>query len=101
MGKIITWNIRHGGTKNKKNIVSTLRDHNPDVIVLTEYRSNTSGDFITSSLRELGWQHQANGDASPKKNSVLIASKEPFAGWELIAPELPEPDRLIEVQFDR
>ena len=101
MGKIITWNIRHGGMKKKNNIVSTLRAHDPNVIVLTEFRSNSAGDYITSSLRELGWRHQASGDASPNKNSVLIAAKEPFAGWEPLAPELPEPDRLIQVQFDR
>ncbi|GIO27984.1 hypothetical protein J43TS3_25950 [Ornithinibacillus bavariensis] len=43
--KILTWNIRHGGTKyTLDKIIQSLIFHNADVVVLTEFRNNDN-DF--------------------------------------------------------
>jgi hypothetical protein len=36
--KLIEWNIRHGGSKRIPGIIESLAHHNPDIVILTEYR---------------------------------------------------------------
>ncbi len=53
--RILTWNIKHGGSKKQlENIILNLIDHDPDLIVLTDYRAE-NGRIISNGL------HKADG----------------------------------------
>lgn len=44
--RLLVWNIRHGGGERIPRILDTLDRHQPDVVVLTEYRINRRGEAI-------------------------------------------------------
>jgi exonuclease III len=82
--KIMTWNIRHGGTsKTYAGIISTIFNHNPDIIILTEYRKE-SGDVIEPELHSKGWRYNASTPTTAKKNGILVSSRFSF---ERIIPD--------------
>lgn len=96
--KLMTWNIRHGGS-NVANITGSLLYHQADIIVLTEFRVNTVGRQLCLSLADSGWQYQASSNRLPLSNGVLVAAKVPFevCAHDSIGPT--ETERWIEVQF--
>ena len=59
--KIFAWNIRQGGRKNREQVLARCRNHDADIIVLTEFRRNDVGEYLSESLRAAGWAHQAAG----------------------------------------
>src|SRR3990172_3910315 len=73
--KIMTWNIKHGGSKGKlKDILLNIIEHNADIVVLTEYRVE-NGKEISQSLRDRGWNYQLSSNPPLKTNGIFIASK--------------------------
>jgi exonuclease III len=74
--KIISWNIRHGGGKRGLLIVKALAEHDPDVIILIEYRT-TSSATICRDLAEKGWVYI---DSTPdgSDNGICVLSRMPF-----------------------
>lgn len=76
--KILTWNIRQGGKKAINDIVESLLAHNPDTIVLTEYKQNESGLFLIEALKRAGWKHVQSSEPPVKENGVLIMSVNPL-----------------------
>lgn len=77
--KILTWNLRHGGSKKKVDyIIQSLIFHNADVIVLTEFRNNENGNKIKLLLKEYGWYNHTFSNPPENENGLLIVSKIPF-----------------------
>jgi exodeoxyribonuclease III len=71
--KLVAWNIRHGGS-NHTALASALLAHDPDVIVLGEYRSQGSEELV-EKLRFFGWPHVAASTVTGKANGVAIVSR--------------------------
>src|SRR5260370_20760854 len=57
MRSLLTWNIQGGG-KRIPAIMSTLIEHNADVLVLTEYRGTSACRELGSQLSAGGWAYQ-------------------------------------------
>ena len=79
--KIVSWNIRHGGTKIKlPAICDQMTAWSPDIVGLTEYRNNETSKAIANRLDELGLVHQVTTrDACPTaKNFLMLASRFPI-----------------------
>ncbi len=95
--KILTWNIKHGGTKSKlNNIINNLVGYNADLIVLTEYREE-KGQVIKDRLGNQGWTHHVSSSPMEKTNGILFLSKVPIVQ---LVPNytLPQPkQRWLEV----
>ncbi len=75
--KLIEWNIRHGGSKRIPAIVNRIDHHNPDVLVLTEYRSDYLAE-LEQGLIKIGLPHILTTNPLPKINGILAASREPL-----------------------
>lgn len=70
--RILTWNIRHGG-KFPVEIAASIINYDPDLIVLTEFRTKSS--HISQVLRNAGWTFQVDSSTVPNTNGIFIASK--------------------------
>lgn len=74
--RILAWNILHGGgARRLPEIVLSLLAHEPDVVVLTEFRSRLGGQ-IRGVLADHGLTHQAATPTPQGSNGLLIASRE-------------------------
>lgn len=101
--KILQWNIKHGGNNSLK-IANELIQHNADIIVLTEFRNNQTGDTLRNSLNSTGYSYEAYNKTlqeikiTRKKtrdiNSVYICSKLPIAEFNPISLQGNE-ERII------
>ena len=76
--RIIEWNIRQGGGRRTSAIIDALLTHKPDVVVLTEFRINDSGQKVQVALSNAGLSSQLTTPASSRVNSVLLAAKCPL-----------------------
>lgn len=76
--KIITWNIMHGGGRRVRRITAALEKHHADILILTEYRHNASGEILKSWLSESGFRYRVVPPAKEKQNVVMVAAKTPF-----------------------
>jgi len=97
--KILAWNIRHGGSPTQA-LAPAIMAHDPDVIVLCEYREKTQ--TLLNELRFFGWRHSAASPVSGGTNGVAIVSKSPlnvqpapfgeppFAWWGIEAAVSPD-----------
>ena len=75
--RIVSWNIRHGGGRRLRAIYDVLIRHAPDIIILTEYRSNPSTSLL-ERLATAGWPHTATSDPAPRSNGIAVLSREPL-----------------------
>jgi exonuclease III len=73
--RILSWNIRHGARSRVNQVLERLRSHEPDLVVLCEFRNNDAGCLIRRGLERMGLVHQRVGNAHPRINTVLIASR--------------------------
>jgi len=97
--KLETFNIRHGGGTRVASIINSIKQHNPDLLLLTEFRNSSRGAEIKLSLRDMGYLHQVNGDTEPKVNTVLFASKIKFTSANFHTDLGAHSHRLISVNF--
>lgn len=51
--KLLTWNIRQGGRKAIQEIVVALNFHDADLIVITEFKENPSGQYLTEQFQRV------------------------------------------------
>ncbi len=58
-------------------IIDSLAHHNPDLVVLTEYRSDYLAD-LEQGLKKIGLPHVITTNPLPKVNGILVASREPL-----------------------
>ena len=98
--KITTWNLRHGGGKRIKKIISALKNEPSDVIILTEYRNNKNSEELKKSLSELGYIHQYWFDSEPRINSVIIVSKQEFENKENFPILKEHQQRVLKVRVN-
>ncbi len=97
--RLETFNIRHGGGVRVANILGSLRRHNPDILLLTEFRNNKRGDEIKSSLSDMGYCYQVNGKAESRINTLLIASKTEFVSAKFFPNLGLHSHRIVSVVF--
>ena len=74
--KLLAWNIRHGGAQNRA-LAPALLAHEPDVIVLGEYRNPGSASLI-EQLRFFGYPHSVGSPVAGFNNGVAVVAREPF-----------------------
>lgn len=72
--RIATLNIRHGGTKSGEALATRLLGYNADILVVTEFRSDTVGVRLINRLSEAGYD-TSHPSVGPTDNSVLIAAR--------------------------
>jgi hypothetical protein len=77
--RILSWNIRRGGGSRLERIQGVIAGHNPDVLVLPEFRNNPAGDALRDWLAKFGHHHIiAPPTEAPAHNTVLLSAREPF-----------------------
>ena len=73
--KIIEWNIKHGGSERRiPGILSAIRSHDADIVVLTEYRIERK-EQLMDGLQDMGYVYILTSDPMPRTNGILIASR--------------------------
>lgn len=81
--KVVSWNIRHGGTKARlPEICGQLEWWAPDLVGLTEFRESATSQTIAESLADLGLTHQLTTADAPDRgrNFLFLASRFPLRG---------------------
>lgn len=91
--KIMTWNIQDGGALSKKypkveninSIIKTIKDENPDVLVIQEYETQYHKQLVIDGLEKLNykWTFCNDDEERTLRNRVLIASKKEFVKLEI------------------
>ena len=106
--QLMTWNIRHGGGSRVGAICDFICARSSvglsaplSTVILTEFRSGETGEQIRTALEECGFKNQVVAPtASPKQNSVLVASKHPFKAQTF--PKLgKDQNRCVKVEFEQ
>jgi exonuclease III len=92
--RVLCWNIRHGGGKRMKRILDAILSHEPDLIVLLEFRRNVGGKILVEQLGQAGWNQCQPKIAELKTNHVCVLSKCP-----LIYQETPGLDPDFQQQW--
>jgi hypothetical protein len=97
--RVFAWNIRQGGGARLSRIADALRRHDADILVLSEYRGGASGDRLRASLETLGYGYTTTLSPPPGRSGVLIAARFAFDDYGVVGGELPEPYRMVGVEF--
>jgi exonuclease III len=107
--KILSLNIRHGGGKRVAPLCDWIINKDSDVIILTEWRNNASGQYVCNRLTECGFDFRLNSNLLPRANGVLVAAKQIVrsrtitppnaASGELMLIELPSQLRIMGCYF--
>jgi hypothetical protein len=75
--RIIALNIRSGGGQRVDALLQYLGAREPDTVVLTEWRSNKSGQQIAAWAEERGLHHASLADGGTA-NGIFVAARTPF-----------------------
>ena len=80
MIRIIAWNIRAGGGKRIVEIGQQLRQWQPDIVTLSEFRGTPPSQQLAQQLHALGLIHQLTtvDEQRPVTNALLLASRFPL-----------------------
>ncbi len=98
--KIMTFNIRQGGGNRFDSIINSIKTHNPDVLVLTEFRENKNSKKFRDEFAQLGFISSAVATIEKGLNTVFVASKTAFVP-ETFHKELSDQGhRLLLVHFE-
>jgi exodeoxyribonuclease III len=98
--RLLAWNIRQGGGSRLPRIAEALKRHDADIVVLSEYRGGPSAPRLCAALHALGYRHATSLVPPPSRNGVLVAARRPFHGHGAVEMGLPEPYRMVSVDFD-
>lgn len=75
MIRLLHWNILHGGgARRLPEITLAILAHQPDVVLLSEFRTTTGGQ-IAGMLADRGLIHQHHTKPVPGSNGLLLASR--------------------------
>ncbi len=75
--RVLALNVRSGGNRSSfPPVVARILRHDPDVVVISEFRNTPAGDALRTALERAGFAHQAA--TLGRGNGVLIASIEPL-----------------------
>src|ERR1700748_3767557 len=72
--RLVTLNIRHGGSKSADALATRLLGYRADILVVTEFRGNAAGARLIARLTEAGYDTTHPG-VGPTENTVLIAAR--------------------------
>ena len=97
---LLALNIRQGGGSRLPRITDALKRHDADIVVLSEYRGGPSALRLGAALHALGYRHATTLVPPPSRNGVLIAARRPFREHGAVDIGLPEPYRMVGVDFD-
>jgi exonuclease III len=97
--RLLAWNIRQGGGSRLGRIAEALRRHDADVLVLSEYRGGDASIRLVAVLEALGYRHVTRLAPPPSRNGVLIAARCAFREHGAVGRDLPEPYRMVKVEF--
>ena len=98
--RLLAWNIRQGGGSRLPRIADALKRHDADIVVLSEYRGGQSALRVCAALHALGYRHTTTLVPPPGRNGVLVAARRPFRDHGAVDMGLPEPYRMVSVDFD-
>ena len=99
MMRLLAWNIRQGGGSRLPRIAEALKRHDADIVVLSEYRGGPSAPRLCAALHALRYRHATTLVPPPGRNGVLVAARRPFRERGAIDMGLPEPYRMVSVNF--
>src|SRR5215472_12733975 len=97
--RLLAWNIRQGGGSRLPRIAEALKRHDADIVVLSEYRGGPSAHRLCAALHVLGYRHATTVVPPPSRNGVLVAARCPFREHGAVNMRLPEPYRMVSVEF--
>ena len=92
-------NIRSGGGSRIDALVRYLDQHDPTVVVLTEWRANRASHMLAAWAEAKGKRYATYSDGRTA-NGVFVASTLPFLA-ESRRPAEPGAGVLVQVQFDK
>lgn len=72
--RLVTLNLRHGGTKSADALAVRLLGYRADILVVTEFRANAAGARLTARLAAAGYD-TSHPPVGPTANTVLIAAR--------------------------
>ncbi len=84
---IVSLNIRHGGGKNIGPLTVRLLDYDADILVVTEFQTG-KGSVLLDALETAGYRAVHAKDVDPKRNTVLIASRQGIGRHGAFDPDL-------------
>ena len=97
--RLLAWNIRQGGGTRLGRIADASARHEADVLVLSEYRGGGAATRLLGALSTLGYAYVTALAPPPRFNGVLVAARCPFLAYSGIGSGLPEPYRVVSVEF--
>src|SRR5262249_37083505 len=97
--RLLAWNIRQGGGSRLSRIAEALKRRDADIVILPEYRGGPSASRLRRALRSLGYQYATTLLPPPSRNGVLVAARHPFREHRGFGVGLPEPYRMVMVDF--
>ena len=78
MTRLLCWNIRHGGGSRTDAIAEAISAHEPDIVVLPEFRHNEFGRRLHTHFSNMGLIHRRSGQTPAPANTVSVASRLPL-----------------------
>jgi exodeoxyribonuclease III len=82
--KIVTLNIRNGGGARVAAICEFIGSHEPEVVVLSEWRESAPGRVIKDWAESRGMVHQSNDGSTA--NGIFVAALKPFQTVSMTPP---------------
>ncbi|HQQ25098.1 MAG TPA: hypothetical protein PLR51_02330, partial [Methanomassiliicoccales archaeon] len=93
--RVMEWNLQYGGAQERlPGIIEAVRRHDPDVLVLLEFRPERTIE-VSLSLAALGYPFILNSQPPPRTNGILVASKSALV--QLPGGTRSSPHRWMEV----
>jgi len=99
MLKILSWNIRQGGGSRIKGILKSIKEVNPHIIGLSEWRNNAAGLEMRIALLRMGYLYQFVPPTTTA-NAVFLASKYAFSGLLCSEADANFPNNIVMGKFD-
>lgn len=100
MFRVLSWNIRQGGGSRVLKICNLLTEFAAEVVVLSEFRNNDSGQHIRAHLLRAGYRYQHVTAAKAADNSAAIFSKLP--GDAILYPnsDASYPHNILSIEYE-
>jgi exonuclease III len=77
--RILSWNILHGGGKRSHDILEVIKNIQPDIVTLQEFRNGNNSEPLLEGLSQAGLTTQfVPTTKSARENTPIIASRHKF-----------------------
>ncbi|ABC22821.1 endonuclease/exonuclease/phosphatase family protein [Rhodospirillum rubrum] len=94
--RVVCWNILHGGGRRVDAILTRIVRHRPDVLILTEFRNDASGQRLRAGLRDIGLWYEHFVPTHKTSNGVLIAARDYVDAVQPLDTTVRKPHLLLE-----